>query len=67
MREFVRRCDIIIEECDSFDVKYLLRQIAKEERRPVLMGTSQRGMMDVERYDIDELVEPFLGKLPSFL
>ena len=67
VREFVRRCDIIIEECDSFDVKYLVRQIAKEERRPVLMGTSQRGMMDVERYDIDELVEPFLGKLPSFL
>lgn len=43
--------DLLIEECDSFDVKVLLRQRARELGIPVLMHTSDRGLIDVERFD----------------
>ncbi|KAL7563913.1 hypothetical protein ACA910_008045 [Epithemia clementina (nom. ined.)] len=56
---FVKNCDLIIEECDDFPVKMLVRQAAKEQRVPVLMATSQNGMIDVERYDNDENCLPF--------
>lgn len=56
---FVRDCDIIIEECDNFLIKFLVRMEAMKYRRPVLMATSQNGMIDIERYDIDEMAMPF--------
>lgn len=56
---FVRDCDIIIEECDDFLIKFLVRKEAVKYRRPVLMATSQNGMIDIERYDIDEAAKPF--------
>lgn len=45
--------DLLIEECDSVDVKILARQKAKALRIPVLMDTSDRGMVDVERFDLE--------------
>ena len=45
--------DLLIEECDSVDIKVLAREYARKHRIPVLMDTSDRGMIDVERYDLD--------------
>ncbi|MBK6542702.1 MAG: Rv1355c family protein [Flavobacteriales bacterium] len=47
------RLDVLVEECDSVDIKILARQRAKAHGIPVVMDTSDRGMIDVERFDID--------------
>lgn len=48
---FLHGLDIVIEECDSLDMKAALRAGARARRIPVLMATSDRGLVDVERFD----------------
>lgn len=48
---FVDGLDIVVEECDSLDMKAVLREGARARRIPVLMATSDRGLVDVERFD----------------
>ena len=56
--------DFLIEECDSVDIKVLLRERARFLGIPVLMETSDRGMLDIERFD-QEPDRPLLhGLLP---
>lgn len=45
--------DLLVEECDSADVKILLRKLCRENGIPVLMETSDRGLLDIERFDLD--------------
>ena len=45
--------DLLIEECDSVAVKIIARQKAKALRIPVVMDTSDRGLIDVERFDLE--------------
>jgi len=45
--------DLLIDECDSLDVKVLLREKARAKKIPVLMETSDRGMLDIERFDLE--------------
>jgi molybdopterin/thiamine biosynthesis adenylyltransferase/nitroreductase len=45
--------DAVIDECDAMSVKFLLRQRARSHGLPVLMETSDRGMLDVERFDLE--------------
>lgn len=45
--------DLIVEECDSLDVKILVREKAKLNSIPVVMDTSDRGLLDIERFDLD--------------
>ena len=45
--------DMLIEECDSLDVKILAREKAREKGVPVVMDTSDRGMVDIERFDLE--------------
>ena len=45
------RVDLLIEECDDFYVKVKIRERARELGIPVVMDTSDRGMLDVERFD----------------
>jgi nitroreductase len=45
--------DVVIEECDSIDIKVLVRDRAKSHRIPVVMDTCDRGMIDVERFDLE--------------
>lgn len=45
------RLDVLVDESDSLDIKILLRQRARQHRIPVVMDTSDRGMIDVERFD----------------
>ena len=47
------KLDLLVEECDSVEVKILARQHAKRRGIPVVMDTSDRGMLDIERYDED--------------
>jgi molybdopterin/thiamine biosynthesis adenylyltransferase len=53
IEEFVAGLDILIEECDSLDAKVLIREVARARRVPVLMATSDRGLIDVERFDVE--------------
>lgn len=45
--------DVVIDECDDLRLKVLLRETARSRGLPVLMATSDRGMMDVERFDLE--------------
>jgi hypothetical protein len=45
--------DILIEECDDMKIKFRLRLEARKRGIPVLMETSDRGMLDVERFDLE--------------
>jgi nitroreductase len=51
--EFLDGLDVVIEECDSIDMKFLVREAARERRIPVIMETSDRGILDVERFDLE--------------
>jgi nitroreductase len=45
--------DVLVDECDSLRMKFLMRERARQLQLPVLMETSDRGMLDVERFDIE--------------
>lgn len=50
---FLRGLDVVVEECDSLDAKVLVREAARAHRLPVLMTTGDRGLLDVERFDLE--------------
>lgn len=45
--------DLFIDECDGLDIKVLSRYKAREMGIPVVMEASDRGMVDVERFDLE--------------
>lgn len=47
------KLDAVIDECDGINVKILCRKKAKELRVPVLMEASDKGTLDVERFDLE--------------
>jgi len=53
MDEFLQDIDLLIDECDSIDIKISVREKARAQGIPVIMETSDRGMLDIERYDLD--------------
>ncbi|HRI58596.1 MAG TPA: Rv1355c family protein [Saprospiraceae bacterium] len=60
--------DVVIDECDSLDIKLLLREYAKQLRIPVLMDTSDRGMLDIEMFDKEPerpILHGFVGDLKA--
>jgi molybdopterin/thiamine biosynthesis adenylyltransferase len=64
--DFVAGLDIAVEECDSLDIKALLRVAARDLQIPVLMATSDRGIVDVERFDQEPeraILHGLLGQL----
>ncbi|MEO8068437.1 MAG: ThiF family adenylyltransferase [Flavobacteriales bacterium] len=60
------KLDILVDECDSVDVKVFCRQTSKALGIPVVMDTSDRGMIDVERFDLEPEREIFHGLLGAF-
>lgn len=48
-----RPVDILFEECDDLEMKIRAREAARRHRIPVLMETSDRGMLDIERFDLE--------------
>jgi molybdopterin/thiamine biosynthesis adenylyltransferase/nitroreductase len=63
MEEFVDGLDLVVEECDSLDMKVALRACARRHRVPLIMETSDRGLLDVERYDLEPERPLFHGLL----
>jgi hypothetical protein len=63
--EFFKGVDIMIDELDNIAVKYLIREKAKQYKVPVLMATDNgdNAVVDVERYDLDEPVTYFHGRM----
>jgi molybdopterin/thiamine biosynthesis adenylyltransferase len=61
--EFVAGADVIVDECDGLEMKVALREQARAAGRPVVMATSHRGMLDVERFDLEPGRAPFHGLL----
>ncbi|MFC3415500.1 hypothetical protein [Algoriphagus hitonicola] len=55
--------DLLVDECDSLDIKVLLRHKAQALGIPVMMETSDRGMLDIERFDLDPNRPIFHGLL----
>lgn len=51
--EFIKGLDVLIEVCDSLDIKILSRLKAREMGVPVVMDTNDRGMVDIERFDLE--------------
>jgi len=51
--DFLDGLDIVVEECDSLDMKVIVREGARARGIPVLMATSDRGLVDVERFDLE--------------
>lgn len=46
--------DLLVEECDSSDVKIKLRKHCAKLGIPVVMDTSDRSILDIERFDLDK-------------
>lgn len=47
------KLDILVEVCDGLDIKINSRYKARELGIPVVMDTNDRGMLDVERFDLE--------------
>jgi molybdopterin/thiamine biosynthesis adenylyltransferase/nitroreductase len=47
------KLDILVDECDGLEIKISAREEAKKYQIPVIMETSDRGMLDVERFDLE--------------
>lgn len=46
------KLDILIDECDGVDVKINCRVVARKHGIPVVMEASDRGTVDIERFDL---------------
>lgn len=59
------RIDAIVDAIDDLPAKVGLRLLARKLKIPVIMVTDcgQGVLLDVERYDLDPLVKPFLGRV----
>lgn len=57
------KLDLLVEECDSIDVKLLSRFRARQHQIPVIMETSDRGMLDIERFDLEPELPILNGRL----
>ncbi len=61
------KLDIMVEVCDNIDMKIYSRQQAKAAGIPVVMDTNDRGMMDIERFDLEPqrpILHGYLEGLP---
>lgn len=63
MDAFLDGLSIVVEECDSLDIKLAVREGARRHRIPLLMQSNDRGLLDVERFDLEPGRRPFHGML----
>jgi len=59
--------DLLIDECDSLEMKLAMRFEARKLGLPVIMETSDRGMLDVERFDLEPSRALFHGRIDHLL
>lgn len=60
---FLDGLDLVVDECDSLDVKLSIRNAARSRGLPVIMNTSDQGMTDIERFDAEPDRPVFHGLL----
>lgn len=60
------KADLLVEVCDSIPIKIQLRQFCKAVGIPVVMDTNDRGMVDIERFDLEPDRPLFHGKIEHF-
>ena len=60
------KIDLLIDECDDLNIKILCRLVSRKYKIPVLMDTSDRGMLDIERFDIEPARSIFHGLIDQF-
>lgn len=54
--------DLLVEECDTVWAKVVAREYARRRGIPVLMDTNDRGLLDVERFDLEPHRPLFHGR-----
>ncbi|MGK9126510.1 ThiF family adenylyltransferase [Olivibacter sp. SA151] len=47
------KLDMLVEECDGIDIKIISRLKARAYGIPVIMDTNDKGMLDIERFDLE--------------
>jgi hypothetical protein len=57
--------DVLVELTDTIRLKLLTRVEARKRRIPVLMDTNERGLLDVERFDLEPNRPYFHGIVPD--
>ncbi|WP_026897350.1 Rv1355c family protein [Daejeonella oryzae] len=60
------KLDLLVEVCDGLDIKVKSRLKSREFEIPVLMDTNDRGMLDIERFDLEPdrpLLHGLLGRI----
>ena len=61
------RLDLLVEVCDGLDIKIESRLKARSLQIPVVMDTNDRGMLDVERFDLEPSRSIFHGLIDDYL
>jgi hypothetical protein len=61
------KLDLFVEVCDSLEIKIDSRIKARELNVPVVMDTNDRGMLDIERFDLEPERNIFHGYLDKFI
>jgi molybdopterin/thiamine biosynthesis adenylyltransferase len=59
------RLDFVADECDGLETKISLRLFARRLGIPVVMETSDRGMLDIERFDLEPDRPLFHGRIQA--
>ena len=59
------KLDVLVDECDGLDMKILARSRARSLGIPVVMDTSDRGLLDVERFDLEPERPILHGLIPD--
>lgn len=65
LEPFLDGIDLVIEECDDLYTKVKLREAARRRRLPVVMHTTEGGILDVERFDREPERALFHGAVPE--
>ena len=68
MAEFLTGLDVLVEECDTPYVKVAAREQARALGIPVIMDANDRGLLDIERFDLEPtrpLLHGLLGDVTS--
>jgi len=63
MTEFFGGLDLVVDACDALSAKALLRLGARDRRMPLIMETNDRGLVDIERYDLEEITGFLHGRI----
>ncbi len=63
--QFFDGLDVMIDELDSLEIKYLVRDEAQKQKIPIVMAAdcAESGIVDVERYDLIPQPQFFHGRL----